>query len=394
MNPTLAQALQLLNLYNVHQLKAELEQLQPGQPRAQAYDTDRTTTGQGPADPTAAAAHVDGYGWTKSGGGTLRLTTDSPDYQAPVTLANGTLDLDARIGSPLHLSENAVLTGHGRSADLSGTGTVLLDRTLLRADSLGGLHGVFILSAPGSPDFAQPAASLNGTLVADTLSSPPASLSLYLDTPAPQPGDRFRGGLLLPPGSDWSAVLLTTPPQVFVPDSLGSHHFDDRTWSLALDARLTRVPITADLGEGLVTAEILEIRLDGIATHFATWQADHFPPADLADPLVSGDMAAPFGDGIPNLLRYALGTPAGDAVQLPLFSKSGATATFRFRYDPSLFDLVYQVEATADLADWSNPVILFNSATSPLQPAPDGWLEITDPAPPPGKRFYRLRVTR
>lgn len=333
-------------------------------------------------------------GWTKSGGGTLRLTTDSPAYQAPVTLANGTFDLDARIGSPLHLSENAVLTGHGRAGDLSGTGTVLLDRTLLRADSLGGLHGVFILSAPGSPDFPQPAASLNGTLVADTLSSPPASLTLYLDTPAPQPSDRFRGGLLLPPGSDWSAVLLTTPPQVFVPDSLGSHAFDGRTWSLAPDARLTRVPITADLGDGPVAAEILEIRLDGIATDFATWQAANFPPADLANPLVSGDNAAPFGDGIPNLLRYALGTPAGDAVQLPLFSKSGATATFRFRYDPSLFDLVYQVEATADLADWSSPVILFNSATSTLQPAPDSWLEITDPAPPPGKRFYRLRVTR
>lgn len=54
--PTLTQALQLLNLYNVHQLRHELEQLQPGQPRAQAYDTDRTTSGQGPADPTFNAA--------------------------------------------------------------------------------------------------------------------------------------------------------------------------------------------------------------------------------------------------------------------------------------------------------------------------------------------------
>ncbi len=56
MTPTLAQALQLSNLYNVHHLRHELEQLQPGQPRAQAYDTDRTTSGQGPADPTFAAA--------------------------------------------------------------------------------------------------------------------------------------------------------------------------------------------------------------------------------------------------------------------------------------------------------------------------------------------------
>lgn len=52
----LADTLAILNLCNVDQLRHELEQLQPGQPRAQAYDTDRTTSGQGPADPTHAAA--------------------------------------------------------------------------------------------------------------------------------------------------------------------------------------------------------------------------------------------------------------------------------------------------------------------------------------------------
>jgi autotransporter-associated beta strand protein len=333
-------------------------------------------------------------GWTKTGGGTLRLLADSPAYLAPVAIENGTLDLDARIGSPLHLAPAGTLTGHGRAGDLTGSGTVRLDRSILRADSFGGPLGHFVLSAPGSPDFSQPAASLNGTLVADDLTAPPAGLILYLDVPAPQPGDRFRGGLLLPPGSGWSSVLLTTAPQVFSPDTLGTHAFDGRNWSPVANARLTRVPITANLGDGPVAAEILEVRLDGIATDFATWQAANFPPADLANPLVSGDNAAPFGDGIPNLLRYALGATAGSAVELPEFARSGPTASFRFRYDSSLFDLVYQVEATADLADWSNPVILFNSATSPLQPAPDGWLEITDPAPPPGKRFYRLRVTR
>ncbi len=86
------------------------------------------------------------------------------------------------------------------------------------------------------------------------------------------------------------------------------------------------------------------------------WTTTDPAPADtFANPLVSGDNAAPFGDGIPNLLRYALGAAPGDAVQLPEFAKSAATATFRFRYDPALFDLVYQVETTGDLADWSTP---------------------------------------
>ncbi len=334
-------------------------------------------------------------GWTKSGGGLLRLLADSTAYAAPVLVDNGTFDLDARIGSPLALSAAGILSGHGRAGDIAGSGTVLLDRTVLRADSFGGPVGRFVFSNTGSPNFSQPAASGNGTLVADDLTGPPAGLFIYLDTVAPpQPSDRLRGGFLLPPGTDWTDVLTASSPQVFIPDPLGGHSFGSRTWSPVANARLTRVPITANLPGGSVSAEILEVRLDGIPTDFTRWQALHFSPADLANPLVSGENAAPFGDGIPNLLRYALGAGAGGAVELPEFSKSATTATFRFRYDPSLFDLVYRVEATGDLSDWGNPVILFDSATSPLQPAPDGWLEVTDPAPPPGRRFYRLRVFR
>jgi autotransporter-associated beta strand protein len=333
-------------------------------------------------------------GWTKSGGGLLRLLADSPAYLAPVVVENGTLDLGARLGSPLALAAAGTLSGHGRAGDLGGDGTLRLARSVLRADSFGGPRGEFVFSNAGSPDFSQPASSGNGTLVADALTGPPSGLVIYLDTPSPQPAARFRGGFLLPPGSDWPLVLLGTPPQVFVPDPLGTHDFDGRAWSLAANARLTRVPIHADFGDGPVAAEILEVRLDGVPTDFATWQAMNFPPADLGDPDISGDDAAPFGDGIPNLLRYALGAGAGDAVDLPEFSKDGNSATFRFRYDPALFDLVYQVEATDDVGDWSDPEILFDSSISPLLPAADGWLEITDPSPPPGRGFYRLRVRR
>lgn len=56
MNPSLDQALNLLAAYNVRLLHAELVSLQPGQPKAQAYDTDRTSSGQGPSDPTFNAA--------------------------------------------------------------------------------------------------------------------------------------------------------------------------------------------------------------------------------------------------------------------------------------------------------------------------------------------------
>jgi autotransporter-associated beta strand protein len=357
---------------------------------------------QGPSD-----LHVDGGGnqleltgplsgsdgWTKSGGGILRLSADSPAYLAPVQLDNGTLDLDSHIGSSLNLAPAAILTGHGRAADLTGSGSLQLDGTVMRTDSVAGLNASFVFSGTGMPDLAEPADSGNGTLVAGALAAPPASLNLYLDVASAQPGDRFRGGLLLPSGSNWQAALIDPAPQVFLLDAAGTHDFGGRTWSILPAARLTRTPVTVHLGEGPVPAEILEVRLDGVPTHFAAWQSGIFSPGDLNIPDISGENATPFGDGVPNLLRYALGAGSGP-VQLPQLPKSGNTYTFRFRYDPALFDLVYRVEATDDVADWSGAAVLFDSAESTLEPAGDGWLTITDPAPPPGRRFYRLRVVR
>ncbi len=326
-----------------------------------------------------------GSGWTKSGGGTLRLAANSPDYSPAIHVENGKLDLAAAIGSPIELATPATLGGSGSSGALSGSGTLHLDGDLLRASSLTGLHARFVLSA----------GSL-GTLVTSPLAAPLPSIHFYLGGSTPAPSDRIQGGLILPPGSPWSVALIDSSPQVFILDPLGTHSFDGRTWSLAEDARLTRAAITSDLGEGPVPAEVLEIRLDGIATHFAAWQAENFFPDELQDPAISGENSNPSGDGIPNLLRYALGA-TGDAPAQPLLpqlKKVGDSFTFHFPYDPARFDLIYQVQASDDLTDWTEPLTLFDSSTSALQSDVGGWLEINDTAPPPGQRFYRLRVTR
>ena len=44
-----------------------------------------------------------------------------------------------------------------------------------------------------------------------------------------------------------------------------------------------------------------------VATPYSTWQAQYFTSAELANPAISGDDADPDGDGIPNLVEYALG---------------------------------------------------------------------------------------
>lgn len=75
MNPSLAQIRALLDSIQPDIHRAIADQL-AGHPRAQAYDTDKTTGSHG-SDPTVTAAKVDGYGWTgdKPGKGTIDKRT-------------------------------------------------------------------------------------------------------------------------------------------------------------------------------------------------------------------------------------------------------------------------------------------------------------------------------
>ena len=43
-----------------------------------------------------------------------------------------------------------------------------------------------------------------------------------------------------------------------------------------------------------------------VPTPYTNWQLAHFTAAELANAAISGDLADPDGDGIPNLLEYAL----------------------------------------------------------------------------------------
>jgi hypothetical protein len=101
-------------------------------------------------------------------------------------------------------------------------------------------------------------------------------------------------------------------------------------------------------------------------------------------------------EGIPiswipeELLRYALGVPAGQPTEgfLPVISSPGGG--LRFHFDPAKTDIVYRVQRSTTLSGWT---AVFDSRTDEWQPHFDGgWLQFTDPDPPPGKAFYRLQV--
>jgi hypothetical protein len=132
---------------------------------------------------------------------------------------------------------------------------------------------------------------------------------------------------------------------------------------------------------------------------FAFWRDRYFPaPADFANEALSGPEAAPAGDGIANIVRYAHGVGPYDPVVhlLPVLVADGGVHRFRFRYDPALTDLVWKVKATNDLGSW--PSTLFDSTLGPVPPLDNGWLPVTLPAsltgsPAPDPRiFARLEL--
>ncbi len=338
----------------------------------------------------AAGLGVGEHPLSKSGGGTLMLGGDNSAFTGPLHIVNGRVWLAGPLGSAVSLAETGILTGHGASGELSGPGTVLLNGAILRSPSLENTTLAVVLNRPGSPLYDQPPQSDNGLLILDQAPQSPGVLRLYL----PAPGNIFRGGLFTPFAEDLSASLRETQVEIYVPDLAGSHSFQNQPWSLATDAQAITVPETADFGGGPVQGRIVEIRLGAPPASFATWQLSAFPDeSDRNDPDIGGPSADPTGSGISNLLRYALGIGPGDlpADFLPRLALHEEGASFRFPFDPGRDDIVVIVESTADLSQWNESGILFDSRTDFPATLEDGWLRVDDPADGE-RRFYRLKI--
>ncbi len=84
-----------------------------------------------------------------------------------------------------------------------------------------------------------------------------------------------------------------------------------------------------------------------------TWRYRHFTLEELADGDVSGDLADPDGDGIANLMEYALAADPrrSESQRLPVLLRRGASWIFEYsrQRDRDLDGLVYRVEVSNDL---------------------------------------------
>ncbi|MCC5844288.1 MAG: CotH kinase family protein [Verrucomicrobia bacterium] len=319
--------------------------------------------------------------FSKTGGGTLRLSGE--DVSAlTASVDNGTLRVDGSYPAlAVSLGADGVLTGAGRVATASGSGSVTLGPgEVLTAQSVSGLSYRFRYAAGESAPILR--------LESETPFGPgfnsANTFALYLDQmPPAHPrfgffSDASAGVADIVTDGDWFYYVRGDE------DEAGGVMYQGVNYVLL------------DVDQKLFTARH---RLDGVEgtllgagvgpAGYSAWAAVNLGPEDADGPTDN-----PFGTG-PNLLKYALGLSAGvsageDAVWLGVDAAGRLFA--RFRRDPDLVDVVYFVEVTPDLTDWSDAEILYDSSMSAEENNDFDRMLILDDAPEGSPRFLRLRI--
>jgi len=133
-------------------------------------------------------------------------------------------------------------------------------------------------------------------------------------------------------------------------------------------------------------------------TPFSAWQVAEFG-TNAGNPAISGDLADPDGDGIVNLLEYALNLNPNMAsvTGLPTAQTDPVCGCLTLTYIQviSATDIVYAAEAASDPGGpWSTNGITQTALGSDGIAQTNRASDASNPIATSGKRFMHLRVTR
>jgi hypothetical protein len=165
-----------------------------------------------------------------------------------------------------------------------------------------------------------------------------------------------------------------------------------QTYSLAYTATATDAGQPIKIGFYDYFASEPRFRLDNVTltysstfTQLQTWRQTRFGQTDNTG--TAADTADPDGDGVANLLEYALG---GDPLQgsnaiLPVVSSVNGRLQLTFLRARA--DVTYTVQGSSDLVTWAD------LATNPDAVSTTTPVVFTDSVSNPSRRFLRLKIT-
>jgi len=158
--------------------------------------------------------------------------------------------------------------------------------------------------------------------------------------------------------------------------------------SQTTDAGTYSVIVTNTAGSATSQVATLTVNLS-MVTGFAAWQQTNFTSGQLADTSISGPDATPAGDGVPNLVKYALGIPPFTSQPLFAFSMQGGEGVLAYNRPASVLDVLYRLEVSTDLMAWTTNGVVQTvvGTTNGLQE----W-QGTFSGPASNNRFFRLKL--
>lgn len=177
-----------------------------------------------------------------------------------------------------------------------------------------------------------------------------------------------RAGIMDGSRQAWLAVAEEHRP-LFMPESFANPVFlpanISNTVSFALgvssnawlpEPRTVVVSLLHGSGYSAGVSNTVQFVLPAKPVRLAQWQTYHFTPAELQNPLVSDPDAAPAGDDVPNLVKYAFSLNPWEVRSWDEFPQPELQAghlTLTFTRNKWISDLNSRVEVSDDLETWS-----------------------------------------
>ena len=339
------------------------------------------------ADAVVNAVLVQADGKILTGGGFANMNATAQSRFARLK-ADGTLDTAFNVGTgstgniyDLQMQTDGREVIAGDFATIQGTANVTVGRLF------AGLPGL-----PGTVQFS--AAAYTGTeggaltVTATRTGGSYGAISMNYGTqPGTAAATRYTpaAGTLSWAAGDAAAKTFTLP---ILNDSIAQA---DQTLALNLGIPIGGV-IAAAPGTATVT----------ITMAYTVWKNGKFTAAELLDPAISGDLADPDHDGIPNVLEYAFGTEPkiANVTNLPVgaIQNIGGTnyLTLTFRRSPTAGDLTYTPQSGAPIGTWNGVPVQVGVPVNNGDGTQTVTFRDSVPTTQPGvtQRFMRLQVTR